>query len=94
MVALELNIFQKNQENHRPKNIATNIHRIQAKDCVICQCFFAVFIVLLLKDKSLLNYTNLFSPNKYEKNNKMILKYHFINHNINSKLAIYSMNRF
>ena len=29
----------------------------------------------MLKGKSLLDYTNLFSPNDYEKNDKMILKY-------------------
>ena len=29
----------------------------------------------MLKSKSLLDYTNIFSPNDYEKNNKMILKY-------------------
>ena len=29
----------------------------------------------MLKGKSLLDYTNLFSPNEYEKNHKIILKY-------------------
>ena len=29
----------------------------------------------MLKDKSLLEYTNLFSPSDYEKNDKIILKY-------------------
>ena len=29
----------------------------------------------ILKGKSLLDYTNLFSPNEYEKNHKIILKY-------------------
>ena len=29
--------------------------------------FFAKFIDFMLKGKSLLDYTNLFSPNKYEK---------------------------
>ena len=33
------------------------------------------FIDFALKSKSLLDYANLFSPNKYEKNNKIILKY-------------------
>ena len=32
------------------------------------------FIDFMLKDKSWLDYTNLFSPNKYE-NDKIILKY-------------------
>ena len=29
----------------------------------------------MLKRKSLMDYTNLFSPNKYKKNDKIILKY-------------------
>ena len=29
----------------------------------------------MLKDKNLVDYTNLFSRNKYEKNDKIILKY-------------------
>ena len=29
----------------------------------------------MLKGKILLDYTNLFSPNEYEKNDKIILKY-------------------
>ena len=33
------------------------------------------FIDFMLKGKSLLEYTNLFSPNDYEKNDKIILKY-------------------
>ena len=33
------------------------------------------FIDVRLKDKSLLDYTNLFSPNNYEENDKIILKY-------------------
>ena len=33
------------------------------------------FIDFMLKGKSLLDYTNLFSPNEYETNDKIILKY-------------------
>ena len=33
------------------------------------------FIGFMLKGKSLLDYTNLFSPYDYEKNDKKILKY-------------------
>ena len=33
------------------------------------------FIDFMLKGKNLLDYTNLFSPNKYENNDKIILKY-------------------
>ena len=33
------------------------------------------FIDFILKGKSLLDYTNSFSPDEYEKNDKIILKY-------------------
>ena len=37
---------------------------------------FCIGIIdFMLKGKNLLDYTNLFSPNKYEKSRKMILKY-------------------
>ena len=39
------------------------------------------FIDFTLKGKSLLEYTNLFSPNEYEKNGKIILKYFQQNQN-------------
>ena len=55
------------------KNIA-NISRIQAFDSIMCGCFCTGFIAFMLKDKSLLDYTNL-SSNDYEKNDKIILKY-------------------
>ena len=43
---------------------------------VMCPNFFTGFISFMLKVKSLLGYTNLFFPNKYEKNDKIILKYY------------------
>ena len=59
----------------RNKNIIRNIYRIQAYDSVMCGYFCIGFIDFMLKGKSLLEYTNLFSPNKYKKNYKIILKY-------------------
>ena len=41
----------------------------------MCGYFCIGFIDFMLKGKSLLEYTNLFSPNEYKKNNKIILKY-------------------
>ena len=46
------------------KNIITNIYRIQAYDSIMCGYFCIGFIDFMLKDKSLLEYTNLFSPNE------------------------------
>ena len=57
------------------KNIIRNIYRVQAYDSIIYRNFCIGFIDFLLKGKNLLDYTNLFSPNDYEKNDKIILKY-------------------
>ena len=59
----------------RNKSIITNIYRIQTYDSIMCRYFCIWFIDFMLKVKSLLKYTNLFSPNGYDKNDKMILKY-------------------
>ena len=53
----------------------TNIYRIQAYDSVICGYFCIGFIDFMVKGKSLLDYTNLFFPHEYEKNDKVIQKY-------------------
>ena len=57
------------------KNIKTNISRIQPYDSIMCGYLCTGFIDFMLKGKSLLNCTNLFSPNDYEKNDQIILKY-------------------
>ena len=41
----------------------------------MCEYFWIGCIDFMPKDKSLLDYTNLFSPKEYEKNDKIILKY-------------------
>ena len=76
MRALELNIFQKKSKKIMGnKNIITNIFGIQAYDSIMCEYFCIGFIYFMLKGKILLDYTNLFSPNDYEKNSRIILKY-------------------
>ena len=57
------------------KNITTDIYRVQAYVSIMYGCFCVGFIDFMLKGKSLLNYTNLFSPNYYEKNDEIMLKY-------------------
>ena len=56
------------------KNIVTNIYRIQAYNLKMCR-HFALDSLILRTGKSLLDHTNLFSSNKYEKNDKIIQKY-------------------
>ena len=48
---------------------------MQAYDSIMYEYFCIGFIDFMLRGKSLLDYTNLFSPNDYQKNDKIILKY-------------------
>ena len=50
-------------------------NRVQGYDSIMGGNFCIGFIDFMLKGKSLLHYTNIFSPNDYEKNNKIILKH-------------------
>ena len=50
------------------KNIKTNIFRIQAYHSIMCGYFCIGFIDFMLKGKILAEYTNLFSPNNFKKN--------------------------
>ena len=57
------------------RNIKTNIFRIQAYDSIMCGYFCIAFIDFMFKGKSLTEYTNLFSPNDFKKNDDTILNY-------------------
>ena len=57
------------------KNIKTNIFRIQAYDSIMCGYFCIGFIDFMLKGKTLTEYTNLFSPKNFKKNDDIILSY-------------------
>ena len=57
------------------KNTITNIYRTQVYNSITCRYFCIGFIDFMLIGKSLLEYTKLFSPNEYEKNDKIISKY-------------------
>ena len=43
-------------------------------DSIMCRYFCITFMDFLLRDKGLLEYTNLFSPDDYENNGKTVLK--------------------
>ena len=64
--------IRKSIEN---RNLISNIYTTQAYDSAMCRYFCIGFVDFMLKGKSLLEYTNLFSPNDNEKNDKIILKY-------------------
>ena len=57
------------------RNIKTNIFRIQAYDSIMCGYFCIEFINFMLKGKSLTEYTNIFSPNDFKRNDDTILNY-------------------
>ena len=57
------------------KNIITNVYRIQAYDLIMWGKFCIEVTDFMFRGKSLLDYTNSFSTNDYEKNYKIILKF-------------------
>ena len=65
----EIKTFIKN------KNIKTNIFRVQAHDSIMCGYFCIGFIDFMFAGKTLTEYTNLFSQNKFKKNNDIILNF-------------------
>ena len=65
----EIKIFIDN------KTIKTNIFRIQAYDSIMCRYFCIGFIDFMLAGKTLTEFTNLFSPNNFKKNDDIILNY-------------------
>ena len=69
----EIKVFIKN------KNIKTNIFRIQAYDSIVCRYFCVGFINFRLVEKTLTDFTNLFSPNNFKKYDDIILNYFMTN---------------
>ena len=72
----EINKFIGNEQSSsakaRNKNIISNIFRLQAKVSIMCGSYFIEFINYMLKGKTLLDYTNLFSPDNFKKNDQII----------------------
>ena len=59
--------------------IIGNIFRIQAYNSLICVYFYIGFIYFMLRGKTLTDFTNLFPPNNFKKNDDIILKYFVTN---------------
>ena len=57
------------------KNIKANIFRVQANNSAMCGYFCIGFIIFMLADKKLIDFTNLFSPYDFEKGDHIILIY-------------------
>ena len=56
------------------RNIKANIFRVQANDSM-CGYFCIGFIDFMLAGKTLIDYTNMFSPYDFNKNDSIILSY-------------------
>ena len=69
----EIKAFIKN------KYIKVNIFKIQVYDSIMCRYFCIGFTKFMLKGKSLTEYTNLFSPNNFFKNDNIVLNYFMSN---------------
>ena len=54
------------------KEIKASIFRLQAYDSIMCRYYCIEFINYMLNGKTLLDYTNLFSPNDFKKNDQSI----------------------
>ena len=57
------------------KNTKINIFRIKVDDSIMCEYFCIGFIDFMFVGKSLINFTSLFSPYGFKKNDKIILIY-------------------
>ena len=57
------------------KSIKTNIFRVQADNSIMCGYFCIGFIDFMFAGKSLIDFTSLFSPDDFKKNDKTVSKY-------------------
>ena len=57
------------------RKIKANICRVQANDSVMCGYFCIGFIDFMLANKKLTDFTNLFSPYDFDKNDQIVLSY-------------------
>ena len=60
-------------------SVTTNIFRVQVYDSIMCGYFCIAFIDFMLAGKTLTEFTNLFLPNNFQKNDDIILNYFMSN---------------
>ena len=61
------------------KNIKTNIFRIEAYDSIMCGYFCIGLIDFMLAGKTFTEFTNIFWPNNFQKNDDITLNYFMTN---------------
>ena len=57
------------------RDIKTNIFRMQADNSILCGYFSILFLDYMLANRGLIDYSSLFSPYNFKKNDKIILDY-------------------
>ena len=57
------------------KKVKTSIFRIQDNNSIMCGFFCIIFIEYMLNNKTLTDFTNLFSPWKFKKNDGIMKRY-------------------
>ena len=57
------------------KNIIANIFRVQANNSIMSGCFCIGFIDFMLAEKKLTDFTSMFSPYGFKRNDDIILSY-------------------
>ena len=57
------------------KNIKANIFWVQANNSIMCGYFCIGFIDFILVGKTLIDYTNFFSPDDFDKDDQIFLSY-------------------
>ena len=75
MIPKEINKFIRSKELGSAvdnNDIKSNLFGVQAYDSIMCRYFCIEFINYILKGKTLLDYTNLFSCNDFKKNDQNI----------------------
>ena len=73
LIALVLNIHLKKLKNLLV--IKANVYCVQANNPIMCGYFCTGFIDCMLAGKTLIDYTNMFSPYDFNKNDSIILSY-------------------
>ena len=69
-------IYSSRHTKQNQRKIKThNIFRIQSDDSVMCGFYCIVIVEYIISGKTLLDYSNLFSPNDYQKKDKITYKY-------------------
>ena len=68
-------MFLKKLKNLLEIKTKANIFRVQANNSVMCGSFCIGFIDFMLPGKKLTDFTNMFSPHNFEKNDDIILSY-------------------